>query len=209
MYLFTRRGQFLPGQIQETLNLAKSITQKVSDVTGLQTGLYTSFASPQVNQLIWAANVDTLTRLEDAENKLLGDEAYTDQVDRLSAYLTPMGLTDSLSTYVQGNIDPAGRISHVSTVQSTIQPGFLQQGLEIGIQIAERVTKLSGVECALLSDTTGVYGGVRWITAHDSMQSLQNTEDKLNNSQDFIKFIDENAAGLFSPDSVRIARRLL
>ena len=46
MYLFTRTGRLRPGNTREGMAWAVGVTEKVNQITSLNVGLWTTFASP-------------------------------------------------------------------------------------------------------------------------------------------------------------------
>jgi hypothetical protein len=213
MYLFSRRARLANGKLRESAAWAVAITEKVNQITELNVGLWTSVFSPGLGELVWATFVEDLLILETAEAKLMVDDGYVALSDQGAAFSDGSGADDTLSQLVYGDIDPNRQISYVTAVDSTIAGGKLARGMELGVEIAQRASKITGVPTAFLADTTGSYGGVRWITGYENIQQLQAANDALGADQSFTAFVDKEAAGVYieapGVTTQRIARRIV
>jgi hypothetical protein len=212
MYLFSRRARLANGHFRESSAWAVAITEKVNQITGLDTGLWASVFSPGLGELVWATFVTDLEILETAEAKLLGDDGYVAMVDQGAAFSTE-GADDSLSQLVHGEIDPTRQIQYVGVIETTVASGKTGRGIELGVEIAQRAEKVTGLPTAFLADTTGNYGGVRWITGYESVQQLQAAGQAISGDLGFGQFVDKAVAGVYlagpSVTTQRIARRIV
>ena len=213
MYLFSRRARLANGHFRESSAWAVSITEKVNQITELNVGLWTSVFSPGLGELVWASFVEDLEVLETAEAKLLGDDGYVALIDQGAAFADGNGADDSLSQLVHGDIDPNRQISYVTVVESTAAAGNLARRNGAGRGDRAAPSKVTGVPTAFLADTTGNYGGVRWITGHETVQQLQAAGDALGADQSFTTFVDKEVAGVYldapGVTTQRIARRIV
>jgi hypothetical protein len=213
MYLFSRRARLASGNLRESAAWAVAITEKVNQITELNVGLWASVFSPGLGDLVWATFVEDLLTLENAEAKLMVDDGYVALTDQGAAFSDGSGIDDTLSQVVFGEIDPNRQVTYVTVVESTIAGGKLARGMELGAQIAQRASKITRVPTAFMADTTGSYGGVRWITGHENVQQLQDAEAKLAADPSFTAFVDKEAAGVYMEapgvTTQRIARRIV
>jgi len=199
MYLYTRSGRIRPGNTRDAMAWAFGITEKVNQITGLDVSLWTTRFSPASGTMVWSAFVEDLTVLETANAKLTVDDAFVAEADRGAQFSTPDGLDDELAQLVHGEIDPSRKPSYAAVVRSELAPGGFAKGIEVGVEIAQRATQISGVPTAFLVGTTGKYGGVRWITAADTVQELEHAEQAVNADPGFIQYLDQVAAGVYLP----------
>jgi hypothetical protein len=212
MYLFSRRARLGNGHLRESAAWAVAMTEKVNQITELNVGLWTSVFSPGLGELVWAAFIEDLLTLETAEAKLMGDDGYVELVDKGATFSDGSGADDIVSQLVSGDIDPNRQITYVSVVESTIAGGKLARGMELGVEIAQRASKVTGLPSAFLADTTGSYGGVRWITGYENVQQLQAANAALGADQSFTTFIDKQVGVYLEAPGVttqRIARRIV
>jgi len=199
MYLFGRRGRLSGSNLREALGWATSITERVSQATGLQIRLSTVVFSPEVGTLLWSATVPDLTALEAATDKLAVDDAYNDLAERGTAFVIPGSLTDSLLTVIHGNQpDPNRQTEYVSVVRSTAVAGHLARGFALGVEIAQKAEKVTGIPTGFLADATGNYGGVAWVSAFANIAEMERAQMALNTDQSFIEMIDKEAAGVYT-----------
>jgi hypothetical protein len=212
MYLFSRRARLATGNLRESAAWAVAITEKVNQITELNVGLWTSVFSPGLGELVWATFVEDLLTIEAAEAKLMVDDGYVALVDQGAAFSDGNGADDTLSQLVHGDIDPNRQISYVSVVDSSIAGGKLARGMEVGVEIAQRASKVTGLASSFLADMTGGYGRVRWITGYENVAQLQAANEALGADQSFTAFVDKQAGVYMEAPGVttqRIARRIV
>ena len=190
MYLFTRRTKLSPGPMAERMEWAVKVTEKVNQITPLNVGLWMSQFSPAVGTISWGAAVESLTDLEDANAKLSVDNMFLDVLNQGADY-TNGQLDDQLAQFIHNPAAPDGNPRYVSVVQSQLAAGCFQRGVELGIQIAQVGSEISGVPTAFLIGTTGNYGATAWIAGTETLQALQQGEEAINANAEFIKLVDE------------------
>jgi hypothetical protein len=198
MYLFSRRAHLSSGKFRDSMAWATSITERVTQTTGLQLGLWNQTFSPAVGTLVWSTFVPDLAALEAANDKLMVDDAYIELVDRGNQFVIPGSIDDSLGMLIHGQPDPNRHVEYVAAVRSTISAGKLARGIALGIEIAQRAEQITGAPTAFLADSTGNYGGVGWLTAFANVAELERAEQTLNTDQSFIELIDTQASGVYA-----------
>lgn len=209
MYLFTRRVRVRAGGIGEAMAWATGVAEKAQQITGLDISLYSSVFGPQVGTLAFTAVVPDLEALEAATDKLTVDGGYLEQVskgqqfapdgadDRLLQFIVPDHAT-LVAAMASGEEPP--RNAYASVVTTVCAPGALGKGIELGVEIAQRVSAITGQQTAFLADTTGRYGGVNWITGHADVQALEAANAALQSDADWLQFIDQQVKGVYSDD---------
>lgn len=197
MYLFTRTGRVRPGNTRESIAWAVGLTEKVKQITGLDVGLWTTMMSPRSGTLVWSTFVDSMTAIEEANAKLMTDDGFVAEADRGATLASPDGVDDGLAQLIHGEIDPSRRPSYAAVVQSALAPGGLAKGIEVGIEIAQRATQLGGAPTSFLVSATGTYGGVAWLTATESLEELERSEQAINADPEFVRYLDDVASGVY------------
>jgi hypothetical protein len=191
---------------------AVTITEKVNQITTIGVSLYGQMYSPDVGTLVWSSFVPDLTTLETATDKLTADDGFAAMVDEF-APLTTGQLDDGLMQLVYGQPDPNRTIEYVTAVQAVCANGKLTNGIEFGVEIAQRVEKTTGVPTLFATTTTGVYGGVGWFTAHSDIASMEAAEAAIAADAGFTKFVDSKAGQLYAAEPMltqqRVYRRIL
>ena len=212
MYLFARRGRLTNGHLRESAAWAVSITEKVNQITELNVGLWASVFSPGIGELVWATFVTDIAILENADAKLMVDDGYVALADQGATY-SAGGLDDTLSLLVHGDIDPNRQVQYVAVIDTILAAGKSVRGMELGVEIAQRAQQTTGIPTAFLADTTGNYGGVRWITGYETVDQLQAAGQALAADTKFAQFVDKEVAGVYqdgvSVTNQRIARRIV
>lgn len=197
MYLFSRTARLERGRTREAMAWAVGITEKVNQITSLNVGLWTTALSPGVGTLSWTTVVENLTQVEDAEAKLMVDDGYVDLVDQGAQFRSGDAVNDIVGQIVSGELDPSRQPTHAAVVEATLAPGGFAKGVEAGIEIADRVTKLCGLPTVFMIASTGRYGGVAWLTTASSLAELEQAEQATNGDPDFIRYIDEVAPKVY------------
>ena len=197
MYLFTRTARPTKGGPRAPIEWAVGITEKVNQIVDFQVSLYTRVFSPQAGTLVWGAVVEDLQELETGNAKLLVDDGFIAEAERGTQF-GDQGFDDQLMTILHGQPDPsAGPPAYASTVSTVIAPGKFARGAELGVEIAQRVEAISGAWTMFGMDQTGTYGGARWITGYADVKQLEQAEQAVNDDASFLKFVDENVAGVY------------
>ena len=155
--------------------------------------------SPGNGTLTWTTFVEDLTTLETAEAKLMVEDAFVAEIERGVGFMTEAGIDDELAQVLHGEIDPSRDPRYAAVVRSVVVPGGFAKGVEAGIEIARRATELGGQPTTFLLATTGMYGGVAWVTGADSLAELERAEQAVNADPGFVQYIDEVAPGAFQP----------
>ena len=211
MYLFSRSARLAPGRTREAMTWAVGITEKVNQITELDVQLWTPVFSPRIGTLSWTAVAEDLEMLENAQAKLMVDDGYVAEVDRGAAFASTEGIDDALLQVVHGTVDPDRRPQYVSIAASQIAPGQLARGMEVGVEIAQRVEKLSGVPTLFVAGATGPYGGVAWISGFETVKELQAAESAVNGDPGFIELVDTKGSQAFIAQATTqtIAQRIV
>ena len=197
MYLFSRRARLAPGNTRDAMTWATSITEKVNQIVGLNTGLFAQTFSPEVGTLVWSTFVPDLATLESATDKLLVDDGYVSMVDE-GAKFAQGGADDSLLQLVSGVVDPNRQIEYATTIQTVCANGSVARGMELGVEIAQRAEKIIGSPVLFASAATGPYGAVAWITGYADVHAFEAAQQALEADTKFGAFIDKSVPGVYT-----------
>lgn len=209
MYLFTRSGRFIPGVIREATAFMRTVTDKVQQESGLEVHSWISTMSPDTGTAIWAAFVDDLEHLEEANDKLLVSDSFA-EVAAQGAKLLAGPLTDGLAQVVYGEIDPAAALpNYLSVARATAANGHVADAVNFGIEIAETAVRITGVPTLFMVELTGEYGGCRWGTRYGSIGDLERAEVALMNDQGWLELIDRVGPAYAQGATQSIYRRLV
>lgn len=195
MYLFARSARLGPGRIAQAMSWAVTVTEKVNQIAEVPVTLWSTVFSPGLGTLAWTTLVEDLSVLEATDAKLMADNGYLALVDEGATFASGDAVNDDLISLVVDDRDPSGQPpAYVSVVRSVLAPGSLASGLEIGAEIAQRAKAITGSRCSFGVSSTGTYGGVCWITGHDSIEGLQRAGEAINADADFVTLIDARAS---------------
>lgn len=204
MYLFTRRVHARAGNPGAAMAWATSITERVRQVTGLDISLFSGAYGPQVGTLVWSTFVPDLTALEAATDKTAVDEGMLEAIVQGQQF-APEGAHDRLLQLIHPApeaimADDAPASTYVGVVSSVCAPGSLARGIELGVEIAQKATEITGVPTAFLMDTTGPYGGVSWISAFADVSATEAANAALAASEEWVRLLDGQVPGVYTAD---------
>src|SRR3954451_8855721 len=196
MYRLSKRARIAPGNTKAAMAWATAVTEKVNQISGLPVGLYMQTFSPEVGRLAWSTFAPDLSALENANDKLITDDGYLSLIDS-GAKFALGGADDLLSQIVYGAPDPNRPVEYVSTVTTTCANGNVMRGIELGVEIAKRVEKVTGLPGLFGTAATGNYGAVGWISGYADINEMERAQTTLNSNAEFGKFVDKNVPGVY------------
>lgn len=201
MYLYSRRVTMATNSPKAQEWVAR-ITEKAGQVTGWQLNLFTRVLSSDVGTMMWSVMLPDLVSVEAGGDKLAVDNGFIELQQQAPQYTIQGTLHDTLSTVVYPTelVDDGRQITYGASVESTLASGHLGDGMALGVEIAERAQKITGIPTMFLVDNTGTYGAVRWLTGYADIQELERAEQTLNSNADFATFIDTRAANAFASE---------
>ena len=98
-------------------------------------------------------------------------------------------------------------------MQSVCANGNFARGVEVGIEIAKRADAATGTSTLFVLGSTGVYGGVGWLTGYPDIQTLEASQQALNADPKFVEYVDREAGSAYVADAgasqQRIWRRIV
>jgi hypothetical protein len=127
------------------------------------------------------------------------DDDFVSATDK-GAALTVGGAEDTLSQLISGAPDPSRQIEYVTAVRTVCATGNLARGMELGVEIAQRAEKITGTPTLFLADVTGTYGGVGWVSGHETIKSLEATQQKLAADPSWAKYVDKEVKGIYADE---------
>ena len=214
MYRFSRQIRLSGSKLPAAMAWAAEVTDHVKSVTGLPVNLLTEVLSPGAGTLVWSTMVADLATLEAGMDKLMVDGRYNELTETALAYELPGSLKDMLRSVVYPTeAPPEGTpipdFEYVSATYSTITGGQFARAIPVGIEIAQRVTDLTGALTVFEIDSTGNYGGVAWLSVAASITAMQEAEEKINQDASFVEFIDKEASTAFASGPGATTSRIL
>jgi hypothetical protein len=125
-----------------------------------------------------------------------------------AAELTIGGPEDSLFQIVHGDVDPNRSIEYASVVEAVCANGKVSRGMEVGVEIAQRVERITGTPTWFVASTTGAYGGVGWISGHANIHEVDTAQTALASDSSFGEFVDREAGSVYAAEPA-LTRQLL
>jgi hypothetical protein len=208
MYLYSTAVRSGIANPVKVMDWALRMTQKINQISEVPTALWTSVMSPAVGSLAWTAVVSDLAVIEDTETKLAADPGYMALVDEATALMSTDPADQMLMQLVHGDRDAASIDAHyASTVRATVAPGSMRTGIELGVDLAQKVKQITGLPTSFAVGVTGDYGAVMWVSLAETIQQVQAANEALNADEDFSKAVDKDAAKAYLPGATQTITR--
>jgi hypothetical protein len=209
MYLYSISVRTGEGNPTKAMDWALRLTEKVNQIGEAPVTLWTPIMSPGTGTLAWSAVVPNLAMIADSQDKLFADPGYLALLDESPELLSSTEpATEQVMQLVHGDSDAAKiDAQFASTVVGKLAPGSMRSGAALGVDIAQKVKKITGRPTSFAVGVTGDYGAVMWVSLAESIAQLQAANDALNSDEDFGKLLDKEAAKAYMPDAVQSITR--
>lgn len=201
MYLFTREAT-LVGGLRRPLEYALEITEIVNDTIDLDVHLWSAGFGRPAGTYSWNAVVDGRGALGASTAALAANERYNETLERGQEYASGSA-TDTLRQLVHpaqltGEGTAVGNFAEAIT--ATPAEGQLGAAMGWAVEIAELASGISGVPVTVWADAYGTFGQVTWLIVYPDAAAVDEANDKLNSSAEYIGSIDGHGE-LFVPAS--------
>lgn len=208
MYLFSRSRRLDPAHGRAGMAYAVEAGQKASQITGLDIGVWAEVFSPGLGTISWATMAPDLLALEQSMDKLAVADDFMSTVEANASLFSGFG-EDHLYQLVHGEPDPERRPSYAIVVRGRCQAGRLVEGIELGAELAQRITDMTGDPTMFATAATGAWGEVMWLTSYDGIERAQASEATLMADPDWLTMLDDRAAGAYESDATQTMYRRL
>lgn len=197
MHVFSRTITMAPGDVRKQMEWAVRITEKVNQISEIPIRLWSVVMSGDAGQLGWGLSVPTLSSLETLDDKLMADSGYLDLVTEGATYIKS-GPTDMLVQLL--HMDPAINVDHtqyIQTATAVASPGELAAAVEVGTEIAQRASAVSGCPGTFGVHALGTMGAVQWSTYFESIEQYERATEAVNADAAFQQLTNRRTEGLF------------
>jgi hypothetical protein len=200
MYQWSRTARLVIGHPRDSLDWAVRITEKVNQISSARASLWTSFASPDAGVCAWSMTVEDPAEIDTIDSKLAVDNGFLSLAAESANYVADGSVQDRLATVVYASPGAtSGDFHWVQVTTTTVTPGNVRRGIELGVKIAQKANQITGMDVIFESGLTGAYGSVTWIGLADSFGQLQQGEMKLNTDTSFLELIDTEGSKAYQP----------
>lgn len=209
MHLFSRTALIDPEHTEHALGFCVEIADYVSKATGLEVVPWTTVYGAPVGTVSWSCRVDSLAAMGAAQDALAGDSAYMKKVAKASDDLFDGHAEDTIGQFVAmaGSGTTIPRFASVVTAQCA--HGRIAEAMAWGVDMHERVHKLTGLDGSFLRGLYGPWAGVAWISLADSLDAVEAAEAATGGDDGYLEALDAGGP-LFMPGTAaqRLLRRL-
>lgn len=199
MYVFARTLQVHGADVRGALSWASTIAEHVTQTTGSQTSLWTRVYSEGVGTIAFSALAPDYTALETFNDKLMADEGYLDLVSQGQKYIIQGTVNDVVSQVLHPTeITAPITAEYAGIVRTTCANGCLAEGLALGVEIAQKVTELTGLACSFRVDSGPNYGSVSWASLYPGAADIDRAAQLQFTDTTFIELIDKQAGRVYT-----------
>jgi hypothetical protein len=207
MYLFTRSWRMDAEHVTKATAWVGEITEMGRKVTGMPIDAWTAVLSPELGTVVWSMWAESIAQIQNAGDQLAADSGYLKSVEKGADYFDGAA-SDGLAALVHGSLDVEGKDEYVGVATATLATGHLQDGVAAGIEIADHVTKVTGENTLFLVNTTGLFGGVAWITPNADIAAVDAGEAALMADTGWLPLLDR-VGSVFNPGAAQALFRRL
>jgi len=199
MQLFTRNVMMM-GTPADIMNYSTDMRAYVEDKTGREIGLWANLFGAPNGTMSYTVRVEGFADLQAATAGLMEDPVYH---EKLAAGQSMIG-GPSMDTIGQpihgemGDMPPVG--SYATVTRATMANGRYMEAMGWGVEIAQHVEKVAGLQTMFLSSVFGGFGDVAWIMVAADAAAADAATAAVNGDPDYLTSV--NGAGeLFIPGS--------
>lgn len=207
MYLFSRTGRLMGGDLRGGLEWAVEQTAMVNDLVELEVRLHLQMFSEASGTIAWSTFTERLSQLEAANEALMASDAFHEGSMKGAGFM-PDGVDDALSQVLSEPPDMSVERPYATTVQAVLAGGEAARGLELGLELAAMAQRITGAPSMFGTDSTGTYGGVGWITLYESVDQLQDGSEALGADADWLAMLDGKASGAYAEEPAFTQQRI-
>jgi hypothetical protein len=197
MYLFNRSRHVNSASVREGVAAAVEVAGMASTITGFDISAWMTVASRDVGLISWSAMFESLDDLAAANQKLAESSEYGDWIDAHDALFEGRA-EDGLSQLVHGAPDPERTVNFVSATTAVCVNGKLSAAMAAGVEFAELASKITAPPTIFAAYRTGLYGGVMWLSAGETLGELEQGEAALSADPAWVQLLDQHGP-LFGP----------
>jgi hypothetical protein len=207
MYLFSRQRIANPASGRAATAFAREVTERVRVLTGRDIHTWVSAFSGPTNRFAFTTWLEHLDELETTFDKLGADNGYGDFVEKGAGMFLGTA-EDALLQVVHGV--PGDEIPSYTTVtMAEARADALVGGIELGIELAQTATAITGLPTMFVHAVTGPYAGCAWLTGVADLTALETSEAALMSNAGWLELLGR-AGDCYQPGArTEVWRRLV
>jgi hypothetical protein len=195
VYRTTRIIRTHPSQIQQAVGLVGDVVKLVNERHGGNLGMAVNVGGDPGALVV----VGTFEHLSDYEAMRAGMAADTDIQALVTGNANPASsMEDTISKVLVPGGGPKGWV--IANTARMHMPRVVE-AITFGVEIAEYVTKLTGVPVSFSNATTGDRSRVMWSSTADSMAEIEALGDQTEGDAGYLDFF-ARSAGLYVDGSL-------
>ena len=201
MYLYTRRLLLTSAA---GADWATRICEAGTKVGGVEINVWGTVWGPGYGTVTWTAWHADLPSLESWGDTLNADAGFQGVIAEGGEFVQG-GVDDGLLQVVAGDPDPAANDQYVAGVAAVCAGGNVERAMTAGVEIAETATRISGRPTMFVRALTGPYGGIGWLTGHETIAQLEAGQDALAADPAWLKLVDSTEGAFVEDASITVS----
>lgn len=199
--MFTR-DMVLFGPPTPVREWAVGIARKFEQVTGREVAVWTSLAGGTNGHYTWSMPLDGANDIVEFTMQAFGDQDYLDLIEEGRQFFTGPAHDTIYRPYrpVHDQGSEIGNVAVVTTAES--KAGSLGHAVGWGIETAEYVSRLTGIETALLGNSAGRFSRLTWMGVAEDAAAADAASDTWSQDDEYLKLI-ARGGGYFVSGSAR------
>ncbi len=204
MFIYSAQLQARPGRGAEVAGALPAVAAEISAAGGVPASAWAVVNGAPIGSFAVSGRVENTTELLAMQQGLGASAKYQKASAKLGDSLDGPAVTNYLEVVMtSGDVGDPKQLTSVT--RATMQAESLSAAMAWSAQIAEYITKTTGMTGLLATSAAGRMFEVAWIFGADSAADLDESNAKLGADQAYASML-EQAGNLFMPGS---AERLL
>lgn len=196
MYVFSRILSPRPERAADGAAHLVQAAKHVSELTGHRVSVFRCQFGFPAGTLVASVRLASHAELGEALAKLEADPQYLELAAR-GAEMWSASPEDSFSRIVASTLVAEPRGIYI-VVLATMTPGRFGEAMQWGGEMHEYLAEKSGRPMAFLTDSYGTFGQVRWMIGFDSIDQLDDLDDRLLQDEGYLERL-ASGGDLFLP----------
>ena len=188
MEMFTR-DMILTGPPADVRSWAIGIAEAFGETTGRTPEVWASIVGGTAGHHTWAMPIDGTEELTRLTMQALGDEDYLAFIEEGRQFFVGQP-RDSMYRSLNGVEPVQSEPGAVCTVTTAVAAaGSLGHAVGWGIEVSEHITRITGLQIALLGMAAGGFSRLTWMGVVEDAARADEVNRQINTNEEYLKLI--------------------
>ena len=186
----------MQGPPSKSIAWATEMTEFANRTLEDQTTLWNHHFGSPLGTVSWNTLVASRARYAANMMTIMAEEEFHDRLEDGEDFLSDVPTVDYLRKFVFGQ--PGQSVPQIGAVAESVTaaptPGHFSEAMAFGPHVAELVGRLTGTTPSFYVDAYGTFGQVTWMTLYPDMAALDEAQDKLMASDEYMSAVERGTA---------------